>query len=113
VLQYILDLRERLREALSLASDYAKSESIIAQRFGMIEKRERVLLSQIRKIPALVPRPNKPLQMQYYGPYEVLERLGQIDRRIVSPHRLKTERIFRVSLLELYLERDVHGSNNF
>ena len=111
VVQYILDIRERLRDAMSLATDHAKSERSRAKVWYDRKARTRSF-EPGQKVLALLPLPNKPLQTQYYGPYEVLEKLGPVDYRIATPDRRKTERICHVNLLKLYHERDMHGSSN-
>jgi hypothetical protein len=45
----------------------------------------------------------------YYGPFEVLERVGSVAYRIGLPPTVKAHNVFHVSLLKKY----VHDYNNF
>jgi len=53
----------------------------------------------------LLPLIGKPLQAKYCGPYEVLQRLGEVDYLVGTPDRRKTKRVVHVNLMKRYLTR--------
>src|SRR5664279_3587574 len=105
VVKYILDIRERLREAMLLATSHATTEQ---SRSHVCYDRKAKLRSfePGKKVLALLPFPGKHLQVKYYGPCIVLEKLGPVDYLIETPDRRKTQRVCHINLLKLYKERD-------
>jgi hypothetical protein len=53
----------------------------------------------------LLPLVGKPLQAKYCGPYQVLQRLGEVDYLVGTPDRRKTKRVVHVNLMKKYLTR--------
>jgi hypothetical protein len=105
VVQSILEIRERLRDAMVLAKEHTATERNRSKVWYDRKTRTRTFVPG-QKVLALLPLPDKPLQARYYGPYEILEKLGPVDYRIATTDRRKTERICHINLLKLYYERD-------
>lgn len=54
----------------------------------------------------LVPSPEGKLFSQWQGPYEVIEATGPVKYKIQQPDKCKTEQIYHINLLKLWVERD-------
>jgi hypothetical protein len=81
---YILDVRKRLSSVMSLAKDHAENKCVNSKVWYDRKARIRSL-EPGQQVLALLPLPSKPLQMKYYGPYVILEKLGPVDYRIARP----------------------------
>jgi len=105
VVQYILDIRQRLRDAMALATTHATKERQRSKTWYDRKSRMRSFQPG-QKVLALLPFPGKALQVKYYGPYVVIEKLGPVDYVIATPDRRKAQRVCHINLLKQYREQD-------
>jgi len=105
VIQFVLDMRERLRTAIQQANEHATQQKSKSKKWFDRKARDRSFEVN-QEILALLPLPGNPLQAKYCGPYRVLEKLGPVDYLIDTPNRRKTKRVCHVNLLKPYRRRD-------
>ena len=55
---------------------------------------------------ALLPEPRKNLLARYSGPYTILQKVGNLDYIISTPHRRRSRRYTHVNMLKPYYTRD-------
>jgi len=112
VVEFILNIRKRLRHALDLASTHADRERSKAKVW--CDRRTRLRTFRPGdKILVLMPMPGKPLHAKYHGPYTVEQQLGPVDYVICTPDRRKTKMVCHVNLLKPYHKRESGGSFHF
>lgn len=94
-MQFVLELREWLRETIAHANKHAMSQQTKSKarydqkaRDGSFEPGQELL--------ALLPLAKNPLQTKYFELYKVLEKLGLADYLIDTPGRKKTQRVYHV-----------------
>jgi len=105
VVQFVLDMRERLRSSITHAQQHAEEQKNKSKVWYDKKARSRSF-EPGQEILALLPLPGNPLQAKYCGPYRILEKLGPVDYLIVTPNRRKQKRVCHVNLLKLYRRRD-------
>ena len=105
VIEFVLDTRNRLRDAIAMANEHAAGERKKAKAWYDRNARSRSF-EVGQKVLVLLPVHGKGLQAKYYGPYEVMEKIGNVDYLVATHDRRKTRRICHVNLLKPYLERD-------
>src|SRR5664279_2095115 len=106
VVQFMLEMRERLRTALDMATAHAEEQRSKAK----VWYDRKARLQEFKpgdKVLMLLPIPSTPLQLKLHGPYEIKERLGPVDYVISTPDRRKTRRVCHVNLLRPYRQRDI------
>jgi hypothetical protein len=104
VIDYVLQLRERMRVGLKLAGENAVDAKSKSKQ--LYDKQSRaVSFEEGEKVLLLIPLVGKPLQTKYCGPYVVVRRLGPVDYLVSTPDRRKTERVVHVNLMKRYVDR--------
>jgi hypothetical protein len=104
LIEFVLDLRERMRVAMKLANDNA----LVAQSKSKewYDKHAKAVSFEVGdQVLLLLPLIGKPLQAKYCGPYVVLERLGLVDYLVSTPDRRKSKRVVHVNLMKKYTVR--------
>jgi len=105
VIQYILDLRHKLKVCRDAATEHATLAGAKSKTWY-----DKKTLTRSYKPEQLVlvclPVKGHPLHAKYCGPYKVLERIGPVDYLIATPDKRKVQRICHVNMLKLYVERD-------
>jgi len=48
------------------------------------------------------------LEPQYFGPFEILERIGKMDYLLSLPPKMKVHDVFYVSLIKIYVKYFYH-----
>lgn len=105
VLEYMLNLREKLKTCQELAQTNARQARTKAKTWYDKKARERSYVPG-QLVLVCLPVSGRPMDAKYCGPYRVLERLGPVDYLIATPDRKKTQRICHVNMLKAYVERD-------
>jgi len=91
--QYVLDLRERIEETCQLAQEEIAKVQKRNQTYYNRRARERKL-NIGDSVLLLLPTENNKLTLAWRGPYEVVEKVGEVDYRIrVTPDKIKTYHI--------------------
>nr|KAG5692640.1 hypothetical protein BaRGS_003530 [Batillaria attramentaria] len=100
--QYVLDLRDRLEAMSQLAQkNLGRSAERYAAAFDRKAKPRYFAVGS--RVLLLLPGKKNKLEMAWQGPYEVIERVGEVDYRIRVGDRV---RLFHANLLKAYQERD-------
>nr|KAG5692084.1 hypothetical protein BaRGS_029544 [Batillaria attramentaria] len=100
--QYVLDLRDRLEAMSQLAQkNLGRSAERYAAAFDRKAKPRHFAVGS--RVLLLLPGKKNKLEMAWQGPYEVIERVGEVDYRIRAGDRV---RLFHANLLKAYQERD-------
>ena len=100
--QYVVDLKERLEATCRLARENLQKSSEKYRKYYNKGARNRQM-SKGEKVLILLPTASNKLQMQWKGPYEIIERLGKVDYRINVNGKIKT---FHANMLKLYIDRE-------
>ena len=58
---------------------------------------------------ALLPLHKSPLQVRFWGPFTVLEKINDVDYIVSTPVRLKSKLLCRINMLKPYHDR--HGQD--
>jgi RNase H-like domain found in reverse transcriptase/Reverse transcriptase (RNA-dependent DNA polymerase)/Integrase zinc binding domain/Integrase core domain/SCAN domain len=106
VVEFMLEIRERLRSSLELATIHAREQRTKAKVWYDRKARLQVFKPG-DKVLMLLPIPGSPLELKLHGPYVIVEKLGPVDYVISTPERRKTRRICHVNLLRPYRQRDL------
>ena len=99
--QYVLELRQRLEETISLAQDQLKQKQNVYKHYYDRKTRSRNF-KQGDSVLLLLPTSSNKLLMQWKGPFVVLEKLGVNDYKVQLPSGPK---VFHANLLKLYHSR--------
>jgi len=100
VVEFILDMRERLKSTLELAESHAQEQKQKSKTWYDKRARERSF-EPGQEIFAFLHLPGNRLQAKFCGPYRVLQ-----NYLIDTPNRRKLQRVCHVNLLEPYRRRD-------
>ena len=92
--QVLVELKAQLEQAQSQMKDQAnKHKREVEFNIG-----ESIYLKlKPCRFKSLARKPNEKLSPRYYGPYEILERLGKVAYRLKLPHTAKIHNVFHVS----------------
>jgi len=105
VVEFVLDMRERLKFTLAQAQQHAHQQKSKSKTWYDKKARARSF-EPGQEILAFLPLPNNPLQAKFCDPYTILEKLGPVDYLIDTPNRRKQKRVCHVNLLKPYRRRD-------
>ena len=107
VLQYILDMRERIAKCCELATQTAQDARTTAKTWYDRKARSRHFESGDLVL-VLLPVSGKPFQCKYQGPYKIVRQLGPVDYLIATPDKRKTERTCHINMLKPYVQRNLN-----
>ena len=110
VLQYILQMRERIGQCTELATQVAENARSTAKTWYDRHARSRQF-DEGDFVLVLLPISGKPLQCKYQGPYKIVKQLGPVDYVISTPDKRKTERTCHVNMLKPYVQRNFQFTN--
>ena len=113
VVEYMLNLREKVEHALNIIHEEQKK----AQNKGKVwyDKNARNIEYVVgENVLVLSTQPKKPLCLQYDGPYKIIKKGSPVDYLISFPGKRKPERVLHVNLLRKYVPRTefvgvIHG----
>jgi len=106
VLEFVLETRERLRNAIDMANEHASAERSKAKLW--YDRKARLRTFEVGdKVLVLLPTPGKGLHAKYSGPYEIIKRIGSLDYVVATPDRRKMQRVCHINLLRPYRDRDL------
>ena len=98
--QYVLGLRERIEGTRQLVQEEIAK---VQKRNQMYYNRRERRLNIGDSVPLLLPSENSKLTLAWRGPYEVVERVGEVDYRIrVTPDKIET---YHINMLKKYHQR--------
>ena len=101
VVDYVLKMREQMRDLVSLANANEKL-SKRKQKFYYDKSTRSSKLKPGDKVLILLPSDSNKLLAEWTGPFEVLERINKVDYSIKVRNHVKT---FHINMLKLYVER--------
>lgn len=110
VIQFILDLRNRLKKCHAMALQSAEQACEKSKVWYDKKARERSYEPGQLVLVCLPVRGN-PLQAKYAGPYKIVQRLGTVDYLVSTPNRRKIQRICHINMLKPYVERHTMLTN--
>jgi len=103
---YVVDLRNRIHDMIMLAQKNLKSASEhYATHFDKKARKRNFKAGD--KVLLLLPLKSNKLQLQWRGPFEVLQKVGACDYRICVNNKT---RLYHINLLRKYIERPVATS---
>jgi len=111
VLQYMLDMRERIAKCTELATSIAEQAKTTSKTWYDRKTRSRKF-DEGDLVLVLLPVTGKPLQCKYQGPYKIVRQLGPVDYIIATPDKRKTERTCHVNMLKPYVQRQFQFTNS-
>lgn len=100
--EYVINLRDRLESTCELVRENLEHASRKQARVYNRRSGKRKLKPG-QKVLILLPTKANKLLMHWKGPYNIVERVGDLDYRISVKGKLK---LFHVNMLKLYVERD-------
>lgn len=104
VLDYVSEFRLKLHRACELAIENLKmSQHRMKTRFDRGAKLRS--FSPGDKVLVLLPVPGSALQARYHGPYQVKEKVSELDYVIMTSDRKKKTRLCHINMLKPYFER--------
>ncbi|XP_060071934.1 uncharacterized protein LOC132551808 [Ylistrum balloti] len=105
--RYVLDLRERLEETCKLAQEQLRRAKVTQAKFYN-RKAKNIVMEPGEEVLVLLPTKRNKLQMQWRGPYGIVERKGSMDYEVSVDGRRK---VFHANLLRRYVQREGTGSS--
>lgn len=99
--QYVLELREKLQESCRVAHDNLKAARAKHKAYYDVKARNR-LLKVGDKVLILLPTDTSKLLSQWKGPYEVTQKLSNLDYKV---NVNGAEKVYHINLLKKYHER--------
>ena len=105
--QYILDLRDRLKDTCKMAQEALKDSSDRTRMYYNRKSRDRHL-EVGDKVLLLLPTEHNKLLMHWKGPFRVIEKRGPVDYCIEMGGGTKT---FHINMLKKYIERSDQGES--
>ncbi|KAK7089232.1 hypothetical protein V1264_024235 [Littorina saxatilis] len=100
--EYVVNLRERIKETCLLARENLKKASVRSARYYDRKAKPRSLKPG-EKVLILKPLKTNKLELTWQGPFEVLEKLNNFDYKVQVRRK---EKVFHVNLLKSYVERE-------
>ena len=101
VYQYVLDLKERLKDTLSLAQEMLQKSSGKYKKYYDRGSKPRCL-EVGDEVLVLLPTDKNKLLLQWKGPYKVLQRFNDCDYKVQVDKKVKS---FHINLLKKYMTR--------
>jgi len=105
VIDYMLNLRQRLQECRDAALDNVKLFCGKSKRWYDKKSATRHF-EPGQKVLVLLPIAGKPLEAKYQGPYVITSRVADVDYWVDMPDKRKSSRLLHVNMLKAYHERD-------
>lgn len=100
--QYVIDLREKLEETCKIAHEQLEKAQQKQRKY--YNKKTKVRKMKVGdKVLILLPTEANKLLMQWKGPLDIVERLGDMDYRVNIDGKIKT---IHANLLKQYIERE-------
>ncbi|XP_078232523.1 cytohesin-interacting protein isoform X1 [Pogona vitticeps] len=104
-IQQVIEMREHLRTAVGLAkANLGQAQAGQKRRYDQRVKVREFVPGQ--KVLLLMPSEQAKLFATWQGPYEVTQKIGDVDYEISMPDKTKKKGIFHVNLLKEWKERE-------
>ena len=101
--EYVLNLRNRIEDTCQIAADNLKSAHRTQKKH--FDKKSKLRNFNVDdKVLVLLPTNHNKLLMQWKGPYNITETIGNTDYKICIG---RTDKIYHVNMLKGYVEREI------
>ena len=100
--QYVLKLRERLEETMKLAQEELMKNQIRYKKNSDKKTKDR-LFNEGDRVLVMLPTNNNKLLMQWKGPYEIIQKMGNHGYKILIGNK---EKNYRANMLKKYYARE-------
>ncbi len=104
VVQYVIQMRERLEEMTSLAQENIKKAQQTQKVWYDKKARERSF-EPGQRVLLLLPTSENKLLAKWHGPYKVVRKTGSVTYEISMPERGKKKQTFHINLLKEFHSR--------
>jgi len=104
VVQYVIQMRERLEEMTSLAQENIKKAQQTQKVWYDNKARERSF-EPGQRVLLLLPTSENKLLAKWHGPYKVVRKTGSVTYEISMPERGKKKQTFHINLLKEFHSR--------
>jgi hypothetical protein len=109
VTQYVMEMRERLKEFLRLSNENETASKSKEKMYYDRSSRSRKF-SVGDKCLLLLPTSTSKLLAEWKGPYEIVRKLNKVDYIVRIDDK---ERTFHINMLKPFRERTVHSDQNY
>lgn len=99
--QYVLDLTTKLEETCALARENLKAAKVSQAKYYNRKAQQRDMMVG-QKVLVLRPMKQNKLQLQWRGPYTIVQKIGEVDYKVDVAGKPKT---FHANMLRHYQER--------
>ena len=105
ILDYVSTIKERLYKVLEVARENLKNSQSRMKNWYDKRAKERSFKPEDQVLVPL-PIPKQPLQARYFGPYQVEQKISDVNYIIQTPGRRKKKRVCHINMMREYHERE-------
>ncbi|XP_029832045.3 uncharacterized protein LOC115316745 [Ixodes scapularis] len=105
VVEYVLELLDRLNRSRSIAESNMKDAQVKAKRYYDQTAKPRTF-SVGDKVMLLRPSTKNKLEVQWEGPVEVLHKLSDVNYVVSTPGKRKIQKVYHSNLMKPYRQRE-------
>ena len=105
LLRYVSDFKLKLSTACELAQkNLRSSQAKMKARYdnNTVDRN----FKEGDQVLALLPIPDRPLQVRYFGPYTVTRKISDVNYIVHTPERRKSKQLCHINMLKKYVNRD-------
>uniref|UniRef100_A0A8W8MZ15 Integrase catalytic domain-containing protein n=1 Tax=Magallana gigas TaxID=29159 RepID=A0A8W8MZ15_MAGGI len=104
LLDYVSKFKERISQAWTMARENLKVSQTKMKTWYDKHSKSRVFKSG-DKVLVLLPIPGQPLRAKYFGPFEVEQKVNDVNYIIKTPGRRKSKQLCHINMIKQYHDR--------